>query len=143
MNLHFPLVRTVNILSENKLIEILKLEKFYIIRLNGSYIFDETTFFKEIVTQTIPLDPPLSGNVHYDALRDSLWGGIEGLHSEKVAIIWSNFNTMLSKGLPDYLKISQCIYNVAEGLNPDYGAEYDVDLKIFLLGEGDNFPILY
>ncbi|CRK84587.1 barstar family protein [Neobacillus massiliamazoniensis] len=143
MNLNFPLIRTVNRLSVNKLIEILNVEKFYIIRLNGSNILDEITFFKGIVSQKIPLDPPLSGNVNYDSFTDSLWGGIEGLHSEKVAIIWSNFNKMLDKGLNDFLKISECICNIAEELIPENGAEYDVDLKIFLLGEGDNFPILY
>jgi hypothetical protein len=143
VNLHFPLIRTTNKLSESKLIEILNDENFYIIKLNGQRIYNEVTFFKEIVNQSLPLDPPLSGNVHYDAFNDSLWGGLSELPSEKVALIWTGFNKMLDKGFNDFLQISQCIYKIAEDLTHiEYGIDHKVDLKVFLIGEGTNFPVI-
>lgn len=143
MNLDFPLIRAINKLSESKLIEILNDENFYIIKLNGQEVYNEVTFFKEIVNQSIPLDPPLSGKVHYDAFNDSLWGGLSEIPSEKVALIWTEFDKMLDKGLNDFLQISQCIYKIAEDLTHiEYGIDHRVDLKVFLIGEGTNFPVI-
>jgi len=145
MYLHFPLIRTVSRFSESKLIEILKGENYHIINLNGKNIYDEITFFKEIVNQSLPLDPPLSlsGNVNYDAFNDSLWGGLSEISSEKVALIWTDFNKMLDKGFNDFLQISDCIYTIAENLtHTEYGIDHEVELKVFLLGEGKNFPTI-
>lgn len=143
MNLHFPLIRTINKISESKLIEILDDENFYIIKLNGQEIYNEATFFKEIVNQSIPLDPPLNGDVHYTAFNDSFWGGLSEIPSEKVALIWTNFNKMLDKSLNDFLQISQCMHEIAENLTHlEYGIDHKVDLKVFLIGEGANFPVI-
>ena len=143
MDLHFPLIRTVKQSSKEKLIKILHMEGYYIINLNGSNIVDEKTFFQEIVKQSIPLDPALRGNVHYDDFNDSLWGGLAELPQAKVALLWNDFNSMLENGLNDFLKIAECLYKIAEDLTHiEYGIEREVELKVFLLGEGTNFSKL-
>jgi hypothetical protein len=140
MDLRFPLIRTINESSEGKLISILEKEGFNIINLNGSNILDEKSFFKEIVNQRIPLNPPLSGKVHYDAFHDSMWGGLSDLGYKKVALIWTDFNKMLESGLNDFLSIAGSFYFIAEQVTHlEYGINQAVDLKIFLIGKGENF----
>lgn len=36
----------------------------------------------------LPLDPALSGMVHWDALEDSLFEGLVELNSTQIAIVW-------------------------------------------------------
>lgn len=143
MNFHFPRIRTVNRSSESKLTDILNKEGYHLLKLNGRNILNEKTFFQEIVQQGIPLDPPLNGNANYDAFNDSLLAGISKLPKAKVALLWTDFNNILDKGLNDFLKISECLYQIAEDLtHTEYGIEREVELKVFLLGEGANFSNL-
>ncbi|MBP0723837.1 barstar family protein [Bacillus sp. RG28] len=87
--------------------------------------------------------PPLRRNVHYDAFNDSLWGGLSEISSEKVALIWTDFNKLLDEGFNDFLQISECIYKIAEDLtHTEYGIDHEVKFKVFLLGEGKNFPTI-
>ncbi len=49
---------------------------------------DKDSFF-EAVRRTLPLDPPLrSGSQVWDALSDSLWGGLDDLEASRVVIVW-------------------------------------------------------
>jgi hypothetical protein len=40
------------------------------------------------VRDTVPLDPPLSGDDNWDAFLDSLRGGIEEAPGDRIAIVW-------------------------------------------------------
>jgi hypothetical protein len=44
--------------------------------------------FFEALRCTLPLDPSLHGNRSWDALADSLWGGLDGLQDENIALVW-------------------------------------------------------
>ncbi|HWU05944.1 MAG TPA: barstar family protein [Streptomyces sp.] len=49
---------------------------------------DKETFFGA-VRETLPLDPPLgTSRMVWDALSDSVWGGLHKLKSPRVVIIW-------------------------------------------------------
>jgi hypothetical protein len=52
-----------------------------------SDISDKAALFEAMRT-ILPMDPPLVGSRSWDALSDSLWGGIDQLGEERVAIIW-------------------------------------------------------
>ncbi|WHM40956.1 barstar family protein [Streptomyces sp. BPTC-684] len=49
---------------------------------------DQEAFFAA-VRQTLPLDPPLGADrTVWDALADSLWGGLHALNSPRAVIVW-------------------------------------------------------
>ncbi|MFI5525200.1 barstar family protein [Streptomyces platensis] len=49
---------------------------------------DEEAFF-EAVRETLPLDPPLGTFRRvWDALSDSVWGGLHALETPRVVIVW-------------------------------------------------------
>lgn len=49
---------------------------------------DEEAFFRA-VRETLPLDPPLgTSRMVWDALSDSLWGGLHALQSPRAVIVW-------------------------------------------------------
>ena len=50
--------------------------------------------FFQGVRAGLPLDPPIVGSRSWDALSDSLWGGIDALESERVVIIWPDSAAM-------------------------------------------------
>ncbi len=45
--------------------------------------------FFDAVRASLPLDPPLVGSKSWDALSDSLWGGIDGVDTSIVLITWT------------------------------------------------------
>jgi barstar (barnase inhibitor) len=55
-------------------------------------IDSEERFFDAVVA-TFPLDPPLQRDV-WDALDDSLWGGLDTLPETQVAILWPDALTL-------------------------------------------------
>lgn len=50
--------------------------------------------FFDAVRATLPLDPPIVGDRSWDALSDSLWGGLDALASERLLIVWPNADAM-------------------------------------------------
>ncbi|MFF3446750.1 hypothetical protein ACFYXJ_06360 [Streptomyces sp. NPDC002667] len=56
--------------------------------LSTSGRIDKEAFFAA-VRETLPLDPPLGNSrMVWDALSDSVWGGIHALQSPRVVIVW-------------------------------------------------------
>jgi hypothetical protein len=45
--------------------------------------------FFDAVRAGLPLDPPLVGSKSWDALSDSLWGGLDALEASVVVITWT------------------------------------------------------
>jgi len=57
--------------------------------------------FFDAVRASLPLDPPLIGSrTKWEALSDSLWGGIDELDSSVVVIIWTGASD-LHRNAPD------------------------------------------
>lgn len=122
-----------------KLISELKKMEYFILLIDGSDIKDAKAFFSKVKNE-LPFDPPITGSIHYDAFSDSLWEGIVNLKKEKVAIVWTKSDNMLSHGLLDLLNISQTFLDVARelyGMNPEIS--HPIILKIFLMGTGENY----
>jgi len=44
--------------------------------------------FFDAVRRDLPLDPPLLGSESWDALSDSVWGGLDLLESSVIVILW-------------------------------------------------------
>jgi hypothetical protein len=45
--------------------------------------------FFDAVRASLPLDPPLIGSKSWDALSDSIWGGIDGIDAPVLLITWT------------------------------------------------------
>ncbi|PYS30269.1 MAG: hypothetical protein DMF75_16190, partial [Acidobacteria bacterium] len=96
-------------------------------------------FFIE-AARILPQDPPLIGNINWDALTDSLWGGLAELGKERVALIWTNAQRMLEHGLQDLLIANGCFEHIASTMaTTKYGISRPIMLVVFLVGEGNNF----
>lgn len=50
-------------------------------------ISDKSEFFDAIRVH-LPLDPSLIGSYSWDALSDSVWGGLHSLEATRIAIVW-------------------------------------------------------
>lgn len=77
-------------------------------------ISDRTTFFLG-VRAVLPLDPPLVGNDHWDALSDSLWSGLHDLADKRIAIIWPAA-LMASRNAESFEIATRVLADVSEAL---------------------------
>lgn len=62
-------------------------------RANGARVFefdggDDVGALFRAFEARLPLDPPISGRVHWDAFADSLWSGLDRLAVGPIAIVW-------------------------------------------------------
>ena len=79
-----------------------------------SGIGDQESFF-EAVKAVIPLDPPLIGNRSWDALSDSLWGGLDGIDTKRIAIVWPQVDLAAPYELEIALSIfEELIYSLGD-----------------------------
>jgi hypothetical protein len=58
--------------------------------------------FFSAVRANLPLDPPLIGSRSWDALSDSLWGGIDGLDASIVVITWAGASDLHQNAPEDF-----------------------------------------
>ncbi|MEU4679097.1 barstar family protein [Micromonospora sp. NPDC023737] len=52
--------------------------------------------FFDAVRAALPLDPPLLGNRSWDALSDSLFGGLLALGADRILLVWTNAARMVA-----------------------------------------------
>ena len=137
--------RTFNFVKDIDLImlrEKLNESGYFVFEINGEEIEDAESFFAKI-KDVLPQDPPLSGQVNWDAFLDSIWSGLDKLKEEKVAIIWTNFHKMLDHGLSDLVTAIECFKDLAFNVsNPETKISIPVNLLFFFVGKGKNFKTL-
>jgi hypothetical protein len=108
-------------------------------QLDGSAIADEATFLQEFV-RNVPYEVYAPGDVgltvNWDAFADCLWGGLKGRPEERVAILWLAAERLLERNLSLLLEAVETISFEAHKL---LGPEHPVLLRVFLIGEGENF----
>jgi hypothetical protein len=129
-------------ISENKhelLINNLVENGFKVYTLNGKNISNVHNFFQEAI-KVLPQNPPLKGRTNLDAFADSIWGGMDEVGYDKVAIIWEKSNYIINKSPNDLSKIIQCFEELSDSFKTvEYGLDKPIILKVFLLGSGDAF----
>lgn len=62
--------------------------------------------------KAFPLDPPLESNDNWDALSDSLWGGLDGCGAGKIFILWSDSNSLYLGCQKSYSAIKDIFDNI-------------------------------
>lgn len=135
-------LRVVNCINQESLPglrQFLARHDFHVIELDGVGVVDGATFLAR-AAEVLPLDPPLASRDNWDAFSDSVWGGLEQLAKERVALIWTSVEEMLKRGLQDLLISVTCLQQVAaEVATARYGISHPVVFVVFLAGKGDNF----
>lgn len=96
--------------------------------------WDAEIFFAEVIRK-LPLDPPLSGKVHYDVLVDSLWYGIDNLECGKVAVLWTQASKIAINKSDDFKVILSCFEKLSDGLpSTEYTVGEPVSLTVVIVG---------
>jgi hypothetical protein len=72
----------------------------------------------EGVRGVFPLDPPLEGGPSWDALNDSLWGGLDSLKDDRIVIVWPDASHMRAYA-PDEYAIATNVLAELPGLLSD------------------------
>jgi hypothetical protein len=107
--------------------------------LDGSGIHNAETFLVRAAQ-----DLSLAQRSQYDlaGFPDDLWGWLMTVEDQEVSIIWSHADNMLNGGLADLLLAVDCIQGAARQVyDPSQsGLEHEIILRLFLLGNGANFP---
>lgn len=135
----FPLLSCVSQADLSELKTLLDREHFTVLEIDGSEVRDARSFFIQATT-ALPLEPPLSGVVNWDAFSDSLWQGLDGLAKPRVALIWTGAQQMLEGGLPDLLTAVDVLCDVARSVrDPLTGVATPTEVLLFLVGLGPNF----
>jgi len=102
---------------------------------------DSGEAFWEATRNVLPFDPSLGTFVVWDGFADSLFGGLDELRDPRVAIIWDHVEQIVTEHLEDFVQIVSTLEQVALQVStPTSGIDVPVQLVIFLLGEGPNFP---
>ena len=71
--------------------------------------------FGDAVRAAVPLDPPIGlGPCNWDALADSLFGGLEGLASPRIALVWLDSDTMRDASPGDFAIALEVLGKAAE-----------------------------
>lgn len=93
------------------------------------------SFFRE-AKQAFPLDPLISGNVHWDAFADSLWGGLDASKSSKIALVLRDAGVFRHLDKPGYETAVECMLDAAKEVETEKKSEGIVDAEIVIvLGE--------
>jgi barstar (barnase inhibitor) len=102
-------------------------------KLPSDAVTSKAEFF-EAVRRTLPLDPPLVGSrLVWDALSDSLSGGLANLGSDRVFIIWPD-SALLEAEAPADFETAVSIFRhiVATRKNQAYSRGQPKDIRVFL-----------
>ncbi|MCC6699390.1 MAG: barstar family protein [Candidatus Hydrogenedentes bacterium] len=84
-------------------------------KLDGKRVADKAAFF-DCVRSCLPMDPPLEGNSSWDALSDSLWGGLDALEVRKILIVWTDARIMMTKSRSEYGIAEDILKDLPESL---------------------------
>ena len=84
--------------------------------------------------ERLPLDPPISGQVNWNALVDSLWTGIDSLAESSIALVWRDAWHLLQKDEPQFALAVGVFSEIAADLAVGaYGAREKKHLRVILV----------
>ncbi|WP_446216269.1 barstar family protein [Micromonospora sp. IBHARD004] len=92
--------------------------------------------FFNAVRATLPLDPPLASNYSWDALSDSLFGGLVILGVDRVLLVWTDAAEMLAAA-PDEADIAfgVLVQTAADLAEPKYTQGRPVSVTVLTATE--------
>ena len=103
----------------------------FVLDTDGQY--GKTALF-DAIRSTCPLDPPL-GHFRdvWDALADSLFGGIDRLGADAAVIVWTGASAFRENAETDYTIALEIFNDLTQQLaDPDISAEKPTKLTVYL-----------
>lgn len=103
---------------------------FYIYGVSGTK--DE---FCSAVAENLPLDPPYNAvcGHNWDALDDSLWGGLDSLSEDKILIIWNSAGKMQNNDAQSFEIVCDIFSNLTVSL-PDEKKKENKSFQLTVIG---------
>lgn len=94
--------------------------------------------FMTAAHELLPFDPPFfSDSDSWDALSDSLWGGLHALHAIGVLIIWPHSKKLSLLDPITYRQIISIFESISKTIrNPQYGGGWTTNLLVLLVESG-------
>lgn len=68
------------------------------------------------IRKNVPLDPVLASNSNWDALSDSLWGGLDSHSANRFVLIWPNAGLLAERCPRSFATAIEVFTGVAETL---------------------------
>jgi hypothetical protein len=93
---------------------------------------DSHDFFRQ-AKAAYPFDPDISGNVHWDAFADSLWGGLDACAESRIALIIQDATEFAENSAGDYKLALSCLADAATGVETDKRAGGDEHAEIIIV----------
>ncbi|HHJ14476.1 MAG TPA: hypothetical protein ENJ79_08910 [Gammaproteobacteria bacterium] len=98
-----------------------------------SKVSDRNTLFK-CLCAALPMNPLIHSDRSWDALSDSLWGGLHDVRKDKVLIILRGAKNLKSHLSKEYQKVIEIFGDVANTLTKkQYAGEKVKSVSIFLV----------
>lgn len=97
---------------------------------------DRQAFLQALVGMKFPLDPPMTVVRSWDALLDSVRGGLQDLDAERVAIVWPDPSAMKLRAPDDLGGIMLILGDVAAHAPAWAKAGAPADLRVVVGGDG-------
>ena len=105
---------------------------------NGAAVFEfksgpaTTAGLFEAIRGSLPLDPPVIGSSSWDALSDSLWGGLDSLDQREVVLAWLGASEFKTVAPAEFEIAADILRTVAEGLG-SWEATYGEPKRVTVL----------
>jgi len=113
---------------------------YRIFELDGKNVCDKKSFLMQAATD-LPQPPELIAYDNWDAFNDNLGFSLSQSNEIKVAFVWSDAQMMLKGGLPALVVALDIFMSLSRDLaHGGHGFPTSINLTIFLVGVGDNFP---
>ncbi|MEU5940277.1 barstar family protein [Micromonospora sp. NPDC047548] len=92
--------------------------------------------FFDAVRATLPLDPPLASNYSWDALADSMFGGLVLLDVDRVLVVWTDAAEMMAVAPEDAdTAVSVLVQTVTDLAEPKYTQGRPVSVTVLIVTE--------
>lgn len=131
----FAVVNCVAQADGGRLTEILDRQGFAAITLDGRSVHDEPTLLAQAGIDLPAVADMRPGNL--DALAEYFGSGLYELGQERIALLWTDVEQILSGDLEAFLNGVHVFTRIASSVRDD--RTYPLDVLIFLLGNGPGF----
>jgi hypothetical protein len=97
-------------------------------------IVDKSTFFDSIL-YTFPLDPPIpiGQTYHWDAIQDSVRGGLWSIREELIDIVWYDVHITASNSIPTLVEGIRFLLDATDNFQEKYWGIKNVYTRILLV----------
>ena len=104
--------------------------------LHGDAVASKAALFAQ-AEKDLPLPEDYRRIHNWSSFEDCLWNMVFNFDEERMAFIWTHVEQMLVSGLEDFTTAADVLITLARRVY-----EKQIDLSVFFVGEGANFPAL-